>query len=264
MKAQLGLLFLLWYQSQTGSLQLEAPPGAAVFWDEAALGQIGPSGIMRLEEIPPGQYQLRINLDAQLLFSQTVVVRPGPQRFPAVLDSRESPGRDNEVAPVQPYTDSLSIPSRPPPRQVVDPGRDEQPRPSLQAAAPVSPVERRASSLVDRESNPGWLVLLGVAFGIVLVLWFWRRTLVAEHMAVAAAGPLSPKPEVPPAGRQLPILPPAAPQTPDRQPLSTFLDDLRRREEETDGLSDPPTNSQDLIGSLEVEVIPRDEETTSD
>ena len=128
----------------------------------------------------------------------------------------------------------------------------------------MSTVERRASSLFDRESSPGWFVLLLVAFGVVLVLWFWHRYLVAEDVEVATPGPLSPRSGVPQAGRQVPVLPPAPRQSPDPRPLSTFLDDLRRREEETDGRSLPPDNRHDLIGSLEVQVIPRDEETNSE
>ncbi len=264
MKAQLGLLFLVWYQAPAGSLQLEAPPGVSVTWDEAALGQVGQSGIMRLEEIPPGDYLLRLTLDGQLVFSRQVVVRPGTQRLRAVLDLAEPESRDSETSAGQRRPDSALGPRQESAQEAGEAGRVDEFEPPPQRAVPESGVEQRASSMADPKSNPGWFAIVAVAFGVLAVLWFWRRTLVAEHMAAAATKPLSPGGEVPPAGHDVAVLPVIRLPTSDRRPRSTFLDDLRRREEETDRPSRAPLNDRALGGTLEVEVIPEDDDSAPD
>ena len=104
-----------WAQATDGQLNLVSQPGVEVFWEGVSLGETDDAGLLVIEGIPPGTYEValrksgyrnrtsRVEVTAGQRSLRLMLQRPPPPKpEPAPVEKRVEPAEPAQVKPEVP------------------------------------------------------------------------------------------------------------------------------------------------------------------
>lgn len=200
-------------RAPTGALRIRTQPDVRVIWDGTPLGSTDQAGAMRIDGIPPGQYQVQLRRDGYEPIDATVAIGAGESTLefqlqslvatpepPAVVsgaarDAGKTP-RSEETSGEEPVQLPAVAPAPvPEPAQANSPPPQSASRPESTRAASVQTQSARQapSGSGDEAIHQPWLLSVYVALGLLLaglgVHRVYRRTRPRGILLQGSAGP---------------------------------------------------------------------------
>ena len=256
----------------SGWLRIESQPGVEVVWEGVSLGRTDASGLLLVEEIPIGRFEIVLRGRGLETAREAVDITPGRNAWTKLLETVAPAPPPPPVAEVESREPAAPVPAPPPqpePQPAAEPDPPGQPTatPAPMATDDAAPLPSSAGP-VEAESDDTtpatargpsattWIAAIAILGAAGAAAYAWRLRALAPRRAPPPA-PRRPSTE--------PELDPEPVARPEKSVNDDFLDQLRRREQQLDGpgRSAPRRPDKDDTGVIDVEfreVVDRVEE----
>jgi hypothetical protein len=158
-------VLLLFAVAANGVVKIRSEPDATVFWNEIALGKVGPNGALTVKDLPPGIYRVTIQKEGYKTVNTQVKVTPGEQTVELSLEKEPASGMAGTIGSSPPLgvsaipsnladrlTPGLTRSEPPPPPQKRARSRQSPPPLKLDLTSPFDPPEPEEAAEVDGEA----------------------------------------------------------------------------------------------------------------